>query len=233
MTHTVTLFRCHAADVLRVEVFARGERPGHDVRLGDLVICGAHAEDAHAFGYSAWLVTRTTRDSSRHACGTLHVFDTERIQTLTRAFAGPFTCVEWPCLLPQGHRAPHGGSPPPLSGVSGSHPQHLVMELATRLGTHGDPRDQLAHADAAFAELDSHMREGTPVPPCWRVADADEAAQDQITRAYDALSEALRETEFTVDACRAALDAASNAWDILNTALTKGSPLPQPWRRSD
>lgn len=228
---TFTLFACHAADVLRCEVLAKGDRPGHDIRLGDLAICGAHAEDAHAFAYSALLITRATRDSTRHTCGTLHVFDTEHTKTLSRAFAGPFTCAEWPCLLPQGHRAPHGSSPPPLPNVTRPHPQHLVMELVTLLSTDGDPRSQLAHADAAFAELDDQMRAQTQVPPCWRIADADQATRDHITQTYDALSDALRETEFTVDACRTALDAASTAWDILNTSLTKGSPLPQPWRK--
>lgn len=110
----------------------------------------------------------------------------------------------------------------------------LARTLGHMLARPGPPAraaTRLAHVDTAFGLLDALLRSGAPVPAYW-IVDADAAAHtlDSVTRVYDAVSEALRESGGPA-ACAAALRAARGEWECLDSALCEGAPLPEPWAR--
>lgn len=110
----------------------------------------------------------------------------------------------------------------------------LARTLERMLARPGPPEHaltRLTHVDTAFGILDALLRSGAPVPPYW-VVDDDSAAHtlDSVTRTYDAVSEALRETG-GAEACVRALRAARAEWGCLDSAMCEGAPLPEPWAR--
>lgn len=101
--------------------------------------------------------------------------------------------------------------------------------MLTRPGLAAYAVTRLGHVDTAFGIFDALLRSGAPVPAYWIVDDGSAAhTLDSVTCAYDAVSEALRETG-GVSVCAAALRAARRGWECLDSALCEGSPLPEPW----
>lgn len=73
----------------------------------------------------------------------------------------------------------------------------MAAQVSRLLATPGFPPRAVAtlrRADGAFNVLDGLMRNGAPLPGCWRVdEDAEDDEAQHVTDVYDALSEALRE----------------------------------------
>ena len=101
--------------------------------------------------------------------------------------------------------------------------------MLARPGPSAHAVTRLDHVDTAFGILDALLRSGAPVPAYW-VVDEESAAHtlDSVTRTYDAVSEALRETGEAM-VCASALLSARVEWERLDSALCEGAPLPEPW----
>ncbi|WP_017576635.1 Rossmann-fold NAD(P)-binding domain-containing protein [Nocardiopsis kunsanensis] len=126
-----------------------------------------------------------------------------------------------PCALPNSlvHREPAN------TGA-------LARALGRMLARPGPPAHTVAritHVDIALGILDALLRSGAPVPAYWIVDDESAAhTLDSVTRAYDAVSEALREVGDAA-ARASALRVAGRQWECLDSALCEGAPLPEPW----
>lgn len=122
----------------------------------------------------------------------------------------------------------------PAKGTYALPTEAMTAQVSHLLATPGLPARSvgtLRRADNAFGLLDALLRSGAPLPSYWHVdehADDDEA--ERITRVYDSLSEALRETGGVADSF-AALRSACTQWKTLDAALRVRGPLPEPWQR--
>lgn len=131
------------------------------------------------------------------------------------------------CVLEPGHEGAHTEHTEPFMVNA------CVAQLHRLLATPGlvsDAACALGSADNVFTTLDSLLRAGAPLPSRW-VLSGHDGDMEEITRVYDALSEALRETGETCPVFTALREACRH-WRTLEGLLRNGSVLPEPWRRT-
>lgn len=139
----------------------------------------------------------------------------------------PLDCASPRCVLGPNHEGAHTEHTEPF----------VVNACAAQLhglpASPGLPCDAVAtlnSADNVFTTLDSLLRAGAPLPSRWALS-GHEGDMEAVTRVYDALSEALRETGETGPVFTALREACRH-WRVLESLLCAGSPLPEPWRRA-
>ncbi|MEU3310555.1 hypothetical protein [Nocardiopsis sp. NPDC006832] len=142
----------------------------------------------------------------------------------------PLNCASPRCVLGQNHGGAHTEHTEPFVVNA------CAAQLHRLLTSPGPPCGAVAtlnSADNVFTTLDSLLRAGAPLPSRW-VLSGHDGDMEPITRVYDALSEALRETGESGETgpVFTALREACRHWRTLEGLLCAGSPLPEPWRRA-
>lgn len=139
----------------------------------------------------------------------------------------PLNCASPRCVLGPNHEGTHTEHTEPFVVNACAAQLHRLL---TTPGLPCDAADTLSSADNVFTTLDSLLRAGAPLPSLWSLSGHDGDMED-VTRAYDALSEALRETGETCPVFTALREACRH-WRKLEGLLRAGSALPEPWRRA-